>query len=183
MWLIERLVQPEGMPVCVTCAAKGATLYCPKCDTLVLNKSGEQLVTDVSQARAGGPHLWCTACLSQCIINSLRTPAGIFCCPRESCRRQILEFDTHRCHVAAPDPSGPAPPKKRRAAWAKPDITFASSHLGDPDRVLAPSAVRDFMALPENRGTTPTPMGLSRYPLARPPPSLTQPGIPSASLY
>ncbi|KAJ1466645.1 hypothetical protein T484DRAFT_2451688 [Baffinella frigidus] len=129
------------MPVHVTCADKGP-LLCPLCDTLVLNEAGEQLVTDVSQARGGCPHLWCTACLSQCIINSLRTARGTFCCPRASCQRQILEFDTRRCLVAAPDPSAPAAPKASRGAGgaasarAEPDITFSSTHLGDPDRVL-----------------------------------------------
>ena len=77
--------RPEDMPVYAAFVAGGEPRHCPKFDTMIKDKDGKRLVTDVSQPRTGCRHLWCTACISLCVIESMRTPQGIFKCPREGC--------------------------------------------------------------------------------------------------
>ena len=130
------------------------TLFCPGCKEMLRNSAGEQVLHDVAQPRQGCVHLWCSPCINAGMLGAVRSAKGIFECPR--CHQQIISYDTRRS-LPAQEPA-PPPAKQQRggadsnAASARGSrISYTSVRLGDPDRVLAPPAVREFNQLVEGK--------------------------------
>ena len=136
-------------------AGNGLPQDCPGCGVPTRNTDGSQARDDVAMARQRCTELWCVPCLAGGIIEAVRTPGGVFKCPK--CGVPLISYDTRRREVP-PAEAGSAVRwvgKQARvfsAAAGPKNLALlyktTTTRLGDPKRVLPATSVRDYMMLP-----------------------------------
>jgi len=136
-------------------AGNGLPQDCPGCGVPTRNTDGSQARDDVAMARQRCTELWCVPCLAGGIIEAVRTPGGVFKCPK--CGVPLISYDTRRREVP-PAEAGSAVRRVGKqarvfsAAAGPKNLALlyktTTTRLGDPKRVLPATSVREYMMLP-----------------------------------